>query len=72
MRREAVTELATDMFKATFCNDPDIRSYLADIPDQFIKLMDQNLINSGIKCTKAAIKDQQTVVKTLIGSENKK
>lgn len=46
LRREAITKLAADMFKAAIHTDPDIQSYLTDIPSQSMKLMEQNLINS--------------------------
>lgn len=44
LRREAITHRAAEMFReAIRCNSSDIRSYLADIPDQFIKIMEENI-----------------------------
>lgn len=37
--RRQITELATEMFKTAKENDPDIQSYLKDIPEEFRKLI---------------------------------
>lgn len=33
--RKGITQLATEMFKATKDTDPDIHFYLSDIPEEF-------------------------------------
>lgn len=43
LRREAVTKLAANLFREAVRSDPDIQSYLADIPDRAMKLMKQSL-----------------------------
>lgn len=37
--RRKITEIATDMFKAAKSSDPDVQSYLREIPEEFRKLI---------------------------------
>lgn len=39
LMRKTVTEMATALFKAAKNNDPDIQSYLQDIPEEFRKMI---------------------------------
>lgn len=43
LRREAVTQMAANMFREAIRSDPNIKSFLDDIPEQAMKLMEQSL-----------------------------